>query len=463
MTATIGAARTHEVFVGKLAQAGACAERAAEVSFWDFMRLEEIPAIRPQDHGVREKTAHNYDRSLYQIYSEMAQAKGVDQETAAKLMPSQPRSVLMRLRLASQRVDEHGELVEHVPVPTLPWELEAPDWQTILRWRDTKVKATLETQQKALLWLASYWSQNGEAAPVFLQKEWASEEAKNRARRAGQMEEYDLHLDLPGDLQKIFGARPFEYRLLKSKMKESRQLLRIARYKDGTWRAMCWLLFWTGARISEIPTLTIPMFRPSKGGIYGWPQPKKGLAGRDVVYEEMDAIWTGDTRPTPEWYLTHVRPMAACLNPGLCEDEFWLNSSGEPWTENGVRNFVREGIEIALEGEGKGPHSFRRGLATWLYHNGWAIDEIALLLDDTPKVVDESYINWTWIKRVGRREDPRKRRPPVPLILSDGTSVTCEGLTERLRLVPLSRPSRGVKSAPLGQIAEEKDSAPAGI
>lgn len=89
----------------------------------------------------------------------------------------------------------------------------------------------------------------------------------------------------------------------------------------------------------------------------------------------MNSVWTGDPLPTTQ-VVSKARAPDGSM-PGLYEDVFWLNSSGEPWTENGVRNFVREGVKIALEGAGRDCTRSAGGLATGLYHNGWEIDKVA--------------------------------------------------------------------------------------
>jgi hypothetical protein len=90
--------------------------------------------------------------------------------------------------------------------------------------------------------------------------------------------------------------------------------------------------------------------------------------------------------------------------------------------ENVARNLIREGIHRALQGEGRGPHSLRRGCATWRYHCGWDVEEIRLLLDDTAAVIEASYLNWNWLKLLGRtQERSTSRTPPAKLIRSTGT------------------------------------------
>lgn len=402
MTAT-GSTRTHEALVPELVFTPAAPTRVKHLTFWAYMTLDEIPYLRPLDRGLREKSAENYDRNLFQIYLEMGH-------------PLLDRATVHRLRCAVARD-------EPAPIPLQPWEMEAPEWEAILAWRDTKVKATLETQQKALVWLANYWGQSDKNMPLFLQKEWATEKAKNDARQRGEMEEYDLHFDdLPNDISKLLGARPFEAKLRASKMRGNRRMLREARYKDKLGRSIVFQWFYSGPRCSEGCTLTLDMIRPSQGGIVDWPQPKKGGATRDVIYNDgMDFVWTSKVDPSFQWYIERVRPTV--LDGTKPTNKVYLNTKGEPWTEAGLRNFVREYVKLALDGEGRGTHSLRRACATWQYHNGWEIPEIARFLDDTEDVVRSSYINWTWIKRAGRvNERSTTRRPAVPLVRSNGTT-----------------------------------------
>lgn len=385
--------------------------------------MDEIPDYRPDRDGCRPKTAHNYDRSLFQIYK----------ETGHQL----PR-----------RRDFNAMREAGVETPPLPWETTPPDWTTILRWRDSKRKETLREQRKALIWLASYWGQ-GEHLPYFLKAAWATAESVNRAQQSGDMEHYELHLDLPDNVSVLLGSSPYADRLNASKMSNSRKLQRVARYKDRLWRHMVFALFYTGARISEATTLTLGMYQPTKGGILGWPQPKKDYATRDVILPEESWLWHSKVDPSFDWYLTHVRPVVAkTANP---EDPLWLNSKGEAFTINGARNFVREGIAIALGGDGRGPHSLRRGCATWRYHCGWDVEEIRLLLDDTAAVVETSYLNWNWLKVQGRTNHRTPTRTPAAkLIRSVGKQDNRSQLETRSTKLEseLKYPERSRGSAP---------------
>jgi hypothetical protein len=125
----------------------------------------------------------------------------------------------------------------------------------------------------------------------------ATNEAVNRAQQRGDMQEYALHLELPDHMGVLLGATPFEEKLRSSKMANSRRLLRVARYKDKLWKHLCFALFYTGARISEVTTLTLEMYQPHKGGIVGWPQPKKDSAPRDVIRPSEPWLWHSKVDP----------------------------------------------------------------------------------------------------------------------------------------------------------------------
>lgn len=356
------------------------------------MRVDELPDYRPQHVGVRLKTAHNYDRCLFQIYADLGYQ-----------LP--PRKIVNAKR-------ENGGLVG-----LLPWEVEPPDWPAILKWRDSRAKESLGEHRRALVWLAGYWGQGEKDLPYFLVHTWATKAAMHLAQQRGDMEVYERFLHLPDHMTKILGASPFERKLLSSKMKGSRKLLRTARYKDKLWRSICFALFYTGARISEVTTLTLGMYRPEQSGIMGWPQPKKGFAPRDIILPKEPWLWHSRADPSFDWYLKYVRPrVAKSANP---EDPFWINTRGEPIPETTARNLVGEGVRRALRGESRGSHSFRRGCATWRYHCGWDLEEIALLLDDRVAVVEASYIDWNWLKVAGRTQERSvSRTPPVKLIRS---------------------------------------------
>jgi len=51
----------------------------------------------------------------------------------------------------------------------------------------------------------------------------------------------------------------------------------------------------------------------------------------------------------------------------------------------------------------------RRACATWRYHHGWDLQDVADLLDDDPKVVEGSYLDRIWLKTAGRK--PRGAQP----------------------------------------------------
>src|SRR5207249_3569459 len=68
-------------------------------------------------------------------------------------------------------------------------------------------------------------------------------------------------------------------------------------------------------------------------------------------------------------------------------------------------------------------HSLRRGCATWRYHHGWDVQDIADLLDDDPKVVEGSYLDRSWLKTAGRKARSGKRYPEVQWIRPAGGRI----------------------------------------
>lgn len=87
-----------------------------------------------------------------------------------------------------------------------------------------------------------------------------------------------------------------------------------------------------------------------------------------MCFRGEDWLWHPNADGSPAWYLQHVRPLVA-KDDGKSGPLF-LNSDGDPLTIHGARSFIREGITLALQGAGRGPHSLRRGCATWRYQCG---------------------------------------------------------------------------------------------
>lgn len=339
------------------------------MSFFEYATAEEHPDDRPAAEGLKESTAKSYARLLRQI--------GLETK------------------------DNEQSLFE-----------EPPDWLSILDWRDDPRKggkARLETHRRALQWLAAWWGQGGLEAPPFIRRVWATKKTIAKARESGTMRERYKFLRLPSDIETLLGAHPYE-----AEARTTTAWCRGARYKrailhrDATWRAMVLLAFYTGSRPGELRTLRLSNYQPLRGGIVGWRQPKDGGVSRDVAIPET-FVWHSPHDASLDHYLKHVRPKVATSQSG---DAFFLTHTGRPFTESSVLDFVGRGMHLTLGQDSTGGHGLRRACATYRYHYGWTLEEIATLLHDSEAVVASSYIDWTWIR--SPQGEPRRAPKPRP-------------------------------------------------
>ena len=145
--------------------------------------------------------------------------------------------------------------------------------------------------------------------------------------------------------------------------------------------------------------------------IRGWEQPKKHGAPRDCAIPERWVV-VGDGRQGPglEWYVKHVRSeVTDDVSP---KAHVFLSFEGKPYSIRSIRNLISEGIHLALGIHNVSAHALRRACATWRYIHGWSIEDIAALLDDDPKVVQESYVDMAYVKSKGRKRHRRSNRYP---------------------------------------------------
>lgn len=384
----------------ELAASGVAPQREP-VTFEEYLALEEYHRPRPAAEGLDSKTIQNYTRAVRRIGREI-------------------------------HADENRLLDE------------PPRWEAILTWRDDPLKggrARLETDRKALVHLAHYWGQGGGNMPHFLRNAWDTAKAVERAVKAGTMRRRIRFLHYPDAIEACLAASPFEDAARGTRQWANRKVRKAARYMDATWKTMLFLGTYAGARPSEYASLMLDNYQPDRGGIFGWQQPKKHSATRDVIIPET-FVWRSRVDPSLDHYLRHVRPV---VDEGKGGRYLFLNSMGRPFLPETVRNFISDGMRRVLGNASPGPHGLRRLCATARYAHGWTIDEVAILLDDSPRVVEKSYLDWSWIRT---QEIPRTRkpRPPMPMLRSRGNPKAANKNETR----GADEPARGNRSAPVG-------------
>lgn len=368
----------------RLVMTAAAPERADE-PFFDFMTMRQHPFPRPQVRGIAASTARNYDRRVRQIGREIW--------------------------------SDEDQLVDG-----------PPDWEKVLAWRNKQgehAMARLDGHRKGLIWLAAFWNQYGIAGqdlPPFIAQRWATPEAVSEAQAAGEMRRYAKHFDLPGDIERLLAATPHEDAL--GYNRKSRRKLRAARYLDDLFHTLVLVGFYTLSRQSDLAALRIENYQPSRGGFIGWHQPKKHNKTRDVVIPETFVLQS-KVDASADHYWQHVRPRVALA--GEPSGAFFLNSAGRPFNEDTMRNFLTDAIHRVLGPKAPGPHGLRRGGATWRYHHGWTLKEVAALMDDTEGVA-EGYLDRAWLQHNEKSaRKSQKGRPAVPRIRSAGKTDENEG------------------------------------
>lgn len=349
--------------------------RDERATFMEFMQLEEFPRVRPVKTGLALSTCKQYTRLIRQAYRETGRLP--DEEAA-------------------------------------PWETEPVPWKDVYEWRSRPEKggaARLESHRKALLWIASYWGLNGEHVPPFLEGTWAHAKAVRRAKDAGQWRGRERFLRLPTDVARLLSARPFETKLQQSHQWHSMKERHRVRYNDKLWRTMINLGVYGGNRQAEFATLRMENIDWERAIIRGWEQPKKHGAPRDMAIPERWVV-RGDGKHGPclEWYVKYVR--SEITDDASPRAHVFLTYDGKPYNPASIRNLVSDGIHLALGINNVSGHSLRRACATWRYHHGWDVQDIADLLDDDPKVIDASYLDKSWLKTVGRKRHRSGNRYP---------------------------------------------------
>lgn len=359
----------------------------AEGSFMDFATTLQSERPRPSGQGIERSTAEVYERKIRQMAREI----------------------------------HDGE--DHF------WRY-GPDWSQIMTWANRGgdlERATRDGHRKALAWLAAYWGQygpQGRDQPPFIAESWAPTKLRTRAQEAGIMTQYADHFDLPRHIQEMLAATPNEDNLRKTKAWGNRQHRREVRYLDDLFHTLVLFDFYTGARVSELAQLKQENYRPDLDGFVGWRQTKKHGKERAFVVPET-AVLHSRVDPSIDRYLIHVRPKVARSDAPT--DALFLNTEGRAFTPKTLRKFLSESIHAVLGPAVPGPHGFRRGCATWRFHHGWTLTEVARFIDDTEQTT-QGYLNRVWLEaNEATSVKTRQPRPRTPLIRSKGKKKAEEG------------------------------------
>lgn len=360
-------------------------QRVNGITFLEFMTADELDVPRPKEDGLDdgpESTAIKYNARVRQVLREI----GID------------------------------------VTPGTNWWHEQPPWDKVYEWRNRPDKggmARLETHRKALVWYGAYWGQTEEDLPRFMRKSWSTKKRVQRAMEEGTMKKRNRFLRLPDDIATLLSSRPFTDNLkLTKQWKDDKQRAENA-YLDDLFHVAVGLGMYTGPRPQDYAVARLRDYQPERGGIVGWTQRKKQGEGRDAAVPE-DFLWhaPGTIFPSMDWYLQRVRPRVRRVSDP--EDApIFLTPQGEPYKATTFAKFLRTGMRRVLGTRGTGPHGLRRACATWRRRHGWSVEDIAILLDDTVKVVENSYLDHAWLTK-NRPTRPRLERPPVPMIRANG-------------------------------------------
>lgn len=372
--------------------------RAPQISFIEFCQVEEFPRARPRKTGLHENTSVAHIGLIRQVYRQIGYPL------------------------------DHSKINRRARDGNAPWELAPPPWKEIYEWRNRPEHggiARLESHRKALVWLASYWGLNGPQMPAFLEGTWAHARAVRRAKELGTWRTRERFLRLPDDFARLLSARPFEDNVKGTLQWGDVKLRHHLRYNDKLWRTLIWLGFYGGNRQAEFTTLRFENIDWERAIIRNWEQPKKHGVTRDMAIPERWVL-RGDGKKGPclEWYVKYVRPeVSDKMGP---KDPVFVNYYGRPWSIDAIRNLVSTGIHRALGANNISGHSLRRACATWRYHHGWDVQDVADLLDDDPKVVEGSYLDRSWLKVAGRKPKSGKRYPEVSWVMPAGREFATE-------------------------------------
>ena len=287
-----------------------------------------------------------------------------------------------------------------------------PDWQQFLAWirAHPKTAAACENQRRALVWQSAYY---GVPVP---DEPWARKRLDNKrdvevARREGKLRARTRFFRLPSDLLRLVAADAKAH---------------VHALNAATHRVIVYTSVYAGPRGTEPFQWRLGDYDPQLGTLKSW-QPKK-QARREVQPPE-DYAFGSMLDPSLSWYLQHVRPKIDAEGKFQAPDDpvllFWDERQGaaRPWeTERAYSQFVERGISAILGANAPGPHAFRRACATLRVRYGWTAEQVAAFLDDTDKVVRDSYVDWAWINRVGIMRPPEAtQRPKVPRLRPDQT------------------------------------------
>lgn len=297
-----------------------------------------------------------------------------------------------------------------------------PDWnefRELLR-KHPRGPQSLDNQRRALVWWSAY-----HRVPV-PNEPWAKRRLDDRAsvevaKREGRMKERVRFFRIPQDpIALVDPARRAHPDVLNAM----------------TFRCIAWSASYTGPRGSEFWHLRHrDAARVDRGIVNIWAEKQKKR--RPVVPPEPWAV-SSLLDPTIAHYLKHVRPL---LDPNQeymgPDDPVFLfrphgADVGRPWpTPSAFRQFLDRGIHTIVKDRSPGAQAWRRFCATIRVRNGWSVEQVALFIGDTPKVIESSYVDWEWLALPGvgiRRSF--EERPRVPRLRKNAINGTLRGEDE---------------------------------
>jgi integrase len=286
---------------------------------------------------------------------------------------------------------EHEERLlrqlEKEGVPLSPPSLEAFNaWAA----SHPRGRAALDNHRRAYV---RYLGYHGVSVPASMLKRWDNKRAVAKAARQGLVRPREKHFKGgPLDVLKLLRARPWREDCL-----------------NEAFHHLVALACVTGPRSSEPFELLVRNVDVERRSIADWWQEKKDYPRRVDVPEAW--LFNGPG-PSVKWYLETVRPK---FEPSPDEGRYFLSTKGVPYSDaQAWRISVGRGIERSL-GYPIGAHAFRRFCATIRTVYGWSLPQVAEFLDDTERVIETRYVDWSFVRAVGIRHksDPNER-PAIP-------------------------------------------------
>lgn len=274
--------------------------------------------------------------------------------------------------------------------------LDPPNFEAFMDWvnQHPKGMAGVENQRKAFVRLCQYHSI---PVPEFARRKWADKQSVEEGRKEGILKERVRHFqDGPLDILRLYRSNPFR----------NPTLNHVFHHALTT---VCLL----GPRAGEPRYALLEHASPKHMKWNYWWAAKQRKYRRDVFIPER-WYWDGPG-PTVRFYLEEVRPKLGSIEEG---SHYFINSRGQPFpSDKAWAQWMWRCIADCNLGYPIGPHAFRRFCATMRYTYGWTLEEVAHFIGDSPGVVERSYIDHSFVDRVGRRNVYRRdgdSKPALP-------------------------------------------------